>query len=243
MWHGIVVMLILWPMTILGLGVIFTTLSGELIAKWLIQVLQLNLTDPGERLVERWGQYAFLTIFILVYGFSYSRIRVKQALKKIEEQRRQIEVKENGDLSNRARLIQIEKKERYTLIRTSASYSFFFALLTALLGFICIVVAGGILFQSELPHAGTLATLSALAGVLMEVVSATLGVLYRDTHRRLELSGQEVDRTDTLLLAVEQIELFDDLKKREVAREQIIQTLLANFADLNGRKPIKSIEE
>jgi hypothetical protein len=224
-------LLLLWPILVLIVGVVATTFGGERLAEWAILYFKLQIDDAQRTLILKGGQYGLLVIFVLVYGFVYVKHRVKAALVNAAQQRQELEkeVAQNASLANRAKLIRTENKEQFALIRMSASYSFFFAVLAGLLGFLCIAVAIVIFKWSDEEGNKYIAYLSGGVGVLMEVFSTTLGFLYRDAHKRLDAITRELQQADLLVLAVEQAESIEDMGEKHRQLERIIETLLKKY--------------
>lgn len=132
--------------------------------------------------------------------------------------------------SNQIKLL----KNYYEDGRKQANISFWAALIIAIVGVLCLIVAIGFFI---LTNSSTIGILTTAGSIFTEVIAGTIFYLYNQARKQLIFYHEQINQNQKFLLANSLVESLDAGAKDEARKELIRQISATNITDNNQLLP------
>lgn len=189
----------LWITSLVG-GVLAMGLgagAGEWINTW----LELS-SEPG--LVEGLGGLLGLVVFLTLLVLFLARRRSQRLLRQLEQERQTLEATEDPFLQQ-AELLLFNLRRQYEIVHSHANVSLYASLTAASVALVALLAAlhlFGLFGRVGESNSDFLGSFAALSGAVSSFISATFGIIYRSSDRKLTKAGQILERRNEQILAL-----------------------------------------
>jgi hypothetical protein len=174
------------------------------------------------------------TTYVVSKVLGASQKSTDAELKSVRAERKDIEnqIATRLDISNVVRLGLNHITEYYAINKSQARNSFTASMVAVIIGLAALV--SGIVFYRNYT---TVATLSAVSGVLLQFIGGAYFYLYNRSLQQLNFFYETLVRLQDTMLAIQQVDLLGETG-REKAREAIIRALIR--APINSPRIVES---
>lgn len=117
-----------------------------------------------------------------------------------------------------------EIKEYYVMSKKFANRSFLLAILSCIIGIICIIIAVIIFFIMD-----TLTYLPMISAAILEIIGATSLFVFKNTQNNLHLYFNALHENEQLLTIIELVENINSVEKKDLAYLNIINHKLEKY--------------
>ncbi|MEC0234861.1 hypothetical protein P4H71_11035 [Paenibacillus kribbensis] len=218
-----------------SLGIsIFTTIGSIILLILTFQTDYYEVNELVTNVMIIFMVFSVLLLFVSILSFSKNPIKIESVfeiqLEELNEEReklkKRISDKPKDDIFTTIQLNLNQTTEYYTINKSQARKSFNSSIFAMTIGMLTVVVGIWLFYSGNKPRYD-IATMTTIAGVLIEFISGAYFYVYNKSLNQLNHFYDKLERMQDTMLAIELCNDLKDEEKKNEMKEKIILNLLS----------------
>ncbi len=178
---------------------------------------------------------AFTSVKVGTHGLEFELGQIRQER---EEIKRRIQEEPRADVLDTIQLSLNQIAEYYTINKSQARNSFRFSVFAVVVGLATLIVGIWMFYLGE-SHNLRFATITSIAGTLIQFIGGAYFYLYRISIQQLNYFYEQLVNMQHTMLAIKLSEQIEDRSQQSKVKEQLIAELIARGATVRN-EPYRS---